>query len=525
MLGEVSSKTELHRLGASALARLVATGEVSASELVQAYIERIEAVNPSLNALVVPLFEQARAEASRADEARSQGQSLGPLHGVPITIKECFDVAGTPSTAGIESRRNHRASQDGPLVARLRQAGAIIVGKTNVPQTLLNIECDNPVYGRTNNPWNGERSSMGSSGGEAALIAAGGSALGLGSDIGGSLRLPPHACGVNGLKPTGSRLSLIGTFDELMLPGQEAIRDAAGPIARHVEDLSLAMTVMSRDLWQDDPAVPPVPFNDPTQVRLTDLRVGFYTDDGFFKAAPALRRAVTHAVEALRARGVAVEEFRPPHVERVMYLFNEIIAGAARLDTVRRELGSSPRDKRIASTLQLVGLPNFLKVGLAGLSGLAGQRNLASELRSVHSLNAAGYWRVVADRARYRQEFAQALTAQRLDVLLCPPFSLPALTHGSSFWLTNAASYAMLFNVLDYPAGVVAATRVRPGEESDRRPGLDYIERVADQVEKGSAGLPVGVQVAARPWREDHVLSVMAALEEHFRRQADYPEK
>lgn len=187
-------------MNASEIAILIARGDLSAAEAVEAHIQRIKEVNPDLNAVVFPLFDQARAEAAEADARRQRGEPLGPLHGVPITIKDSYDVAGTPTVVGLETRVGHRAAADSPLVARLRQAGAIVLGKTNAPQVLLYNETDNAVYGRTNNPWSLDRAPGGSSGGEGAIVAAGGSAMGLGSDIGGSVREPAHSCGVHGLE-------------------------------------------------------------------------------------------------------------------------------------------------------------------------------------------------------------------------------------------------------------------------------------------------------------------------------------
>lgn len=167
-------RTDLFQLSASEMARQIAAGTLTSAELIDAHILRIEAVNPRINAVVVPLFAQASAQAAAADEARRRGETLGPLHGVPVTIKECFHVAGTPATEGVGHFADELMSADGPLVERLRRAGAIVLGKSNVPQLMLIHETENPVYGRTNNPWNPERSPGGSSGGEAAIIAAGG---------------------------------------------------------------------------------------------------------------------------------------------------------------------------------------------------------------------------------------------------------------------------------------------------------------------------------------------------------------
>src|SRR5260221_4998322 len=186
-----SAATDVTTLDASEIARRIRSGELTALDAVEAHIQRIEAVNPRLNAVVFPVFEQARVEARAADAAQARGEPLGPLHGVPITIKDQFAVAGTPTTWGLPKHANHRAEADGPLVRRLRQAGAIVLGKTNGPQLLYYAEADNPVYGRCNNPWGLDHAPGGSSGGEGAIVAAGGPAPGPGGGIGGSPRVPP----------------------------------------------------------------------------------------------------------------------------------------------------------------------------------------------------------------------------------------------------------------------------------------------------------------------------------------------
>ena len=204
-------------LGAREISERVASGELSAREVIEEHVRRIEEVNPRLNAVVVTQFDCALREADAADAALAHGGPLGPLHGVPVTIKEQFMVPGTPTTMGLPSRASHRAPSDGPLVGRLRRAGAIVLGKTNVSQLLIYHESDNPVYGRTNNPWDPERTPGGSSGGEAAIIAAGGSSLGLGGDYGGSIRVPAHFSGLHGLRPTAGRLTRLDTPAESSL--------------------------------------------------------------------------------------------------------------------------------------------------------------------------------------------------------------------------------------------------------------------------------------------------------------------
>src|SRR5487761_2774628 len=295
----VKMSSEINDLSARALAASIARGDISAVEAVEASIARIEAVKPALNAVVVKRYDEARAEARAVDERRARGETLGLLAGAPITVKECLDVVGTPATYGLPSRAHTLATEDDRYIARMRAAGAIIVGKTNVPQLLLYIESDNPLYGRTNNPWNLERTCGGSSGGQAAIIAAGGTALGLGTDIGGSIRVPSSFCGVVGLKPTAGRTPDLVSFG---LPlGQRAIVSQVGPLARSVDDVALALEIINGG---SAPAVePPMPLGDPSSVDIAKLRVAYYTDDGILPVAQSVRRATVEAAGLLAARG------------------------------------------------------------------------------------------------------------------------------------------------------------------------------------------------------------------------------
>src|SRR5262245_40530079 len=510
----------LTSLSASELARRITAGYLSSQEVVEAHIRRIEAVNPRLNAVVVPLFEQARAEASRADRLREQGTLLGPLHGVPITLKEQFMVSGTPTTVGLLSYKSKVMGQEGPLVRRLRQAGAIVLGKTNVSQLLLSLSgsCENPVYGRTNNPWDLARAPGGSSGGEAAIIAAGGSSLGLGGDHGGSIRIPAHFCGLYSLLPTARRLTNLDTAPYAEVAGQEATIAQPCPIARSAQDLSLAMSILAAPGLNDlDPSVPPVPWPDPATVSLTGLRIGMYTDNGVFSVAPAVRRAVEEAAQILRTRGAVVEPWNPPDVAEAVRLYVGLI-GADGFATYRRFLKGNPSDRRIRFSIGMTSLPGAVRAPLVALFRQCGQARMASSLRSVRgALSVDQYWRLVDESNQYRHRFLATRGAERFDALLCPPYALPAPIHGSSSTLnvTNVGSYAILANLLGLPAGVAPVTRVRSGEESERSVGHESVERAARAVEMGSAGLPVGVQVVARPWREDVVLALMEALEEH----------
>ncbi|MCS7078590.1 MAG: amidase [Chloracidobacterium sp.] len=499
-------------MSATSLVQRITAGELSAQEVVEAHIERIEAVNPQLRAVVVTCFDEARRAAAEADTRRAAGEPLGPLHGLPITVKASFDVAGLPTSLGLIQQAAARAAADAPTVARLRRAGAIVLGKTNLPQLAMANECENPLYGRTVHPRNALRAPGGSSGGEAAIIAAFGSPLGLGSDIGGSLRLPAHACGIASLKPTAGRLTMQGHAE--VFPGMEAIQAQPGPMARQVEDLALAMRVLTTPDQHPGDLTPPVPWRDPDETAsLAGLRVAYYLDNGLFRPSPAIRRAVREAADALERRGAEVVPWQPPDVAEAFGLFVGILF-ADNLRHIRALLYAEPIWTPLWPFLVTAQLPNWLRSWLARLADLTGQRATARLLRAARSRSAEGYWRLVEARTRYRERFLEALDGQRCDVILCPADGLPALTHGASAYTVEAISYTALYNLLGTPAGVVPWTTVGPNEESDRPNTLDLSQRTARDVERGSAGLPVGVQVVARHWREDLVLRVMRALEQ-----------
>ena len=478
---------ELVYRGAAELARMIAKGETSALEVVDAHIKRIESVNARLNAVVVKLYGEARGAARAVDAARARGESLPPLAGVPITIKESTDLAGTPSTAGIPSRAKQIVNADAPIVATLRRAGAIPIGKTNVAQLLLYQESDNPLYGRTNNPWNLERSPGGSSGGEAAIIAAGGSPLGLGTDIGGSVRNPAHSCGICSLKPTSGRLDMTGTFNA-MRDVQDAILDSAGPLARRVEDLELAMQLLA-----DVRAA--------TGVK--GLRIGVFTGDDWFPTSPAIVRAVRDAAARLRDAGATVVDIAPPPLSEATALYIALMS-VDRWQSVRRLLADDPRDPRLVATLRMASIPHPVRRMMLGAARLIGQKRLATMFGNMSPLD-----QLKREQVAYRERFE----AMPVDAIVCPPAHLPAVTHGACDMLATTYGFCFVFNVLYWPAGVVFATRVRPDEEHATPAVKDAFGGRWKRVESGSAGLPVGVQVAARRNREDVVLAVMKVLQ------------
>ncbi len=516
---------ELTWCSAGELARLIAAGTVSARDVLEAHITQIEAVDVRLNSVIARRFDEARAEADAVDAARARGETLGPLAGVPITVKEQFHVAGMATTFGLPTRKDMRETANGPLITRLREAGAIILGKTNVAELLFYQEGDNPLFGRTNNPWDLERTSGGGSGGEGAIIAAGGSPLGLAADIGGSIRTPAHFCGIQGLRPTSGRLTNLDSPPELFFPGMDAVVLDPGPMARTVADLELAMQVLAAPGQEKlDPKIPPVPWPDPHAVSIEGLRIGMFDDDGYWPASPALRRAVHEAAEILTQRGAIVEPFADPDPEAATrFYFSFLTADGVKWP--KKLLKGNPRDRRVKMLLQISWVPPRLCGVIAGLLSMVGQPRLANGFRWSKKLTTEAYWDLLERRKEWRAQFIAEMDAKNLDAIICPPHTVPAMRHGATYFLYDTPSYLMRFNVLGFPAGSVAATRVRADEETDRPQTRDRVDRAARETEVGSTGLPVGVQVAARHWREDIVLAVMAVLEEEFSKRPDYPSR
>ena len=299
---------------ARSIARAIREREVSAVEVVQAHLDRIGEVNPSLNAVVCLCEERALHEAREADAALSRGDEVGPLHGVPMTLKDSLDTEGVVSTGGTAGRRDFIPERDATLVARLRAAGAILLGKTNTPEITWSGETDNDVYGRANNPFDLERSPGGSSGGAAAIISACGSPFDIGSDTGGSIRAPAHVTGIAGIKPNSGRVPRTGHIIDYTMGAIDSYTQN-GPMARYVEDLALILPVISGPDWID-PAIVAMPLGDPADVDLGNLRVAFYTDSpGFEPPDQDTRDTLQAAVNALGERCRLDRGKCPPAIE------------------------------------------------------------------------------------------------------------------------------------------------------------------------------------------------------------------
>jgi Asp-tRNA(Asn)/Glu-tRNA(Gln) amidotransferase A subunit family amidase len=515
------SELQPQDLSAHALAAGIAAGDLSAAAVVEHFITRLNAVNGKLNAVTADLAESARQTAANVDKARSRGEKLGPLAGVPVTIKECFDLAGTASTFGLTTRRDDIESSDDPYVAALRAAGAIPIAKTNLPQLMIFTETDNPLYGRTNNPWDLSRSCGGSSGGEAAVIAAGASPLGIGNDIGGSLRVPAAFCGIASIRPTAGRTP---DYCAHGLPvGQTAIVSQVGPLARNVQDLVIGLRVLDR---ARDPLVVPGPeLGDPATVEVSRLRFATFTDDGEFPVAPAARRAVVEAAQYLAAAGAKPAAWKPPPLSRATDLLFASLS-ADRAQSFRRLLHGNRIDRRVRPLLVAGAMPPWLRSVAAAALDAFGQPRSARNLRRFASGNAGDYWQTVEAIAAFRRDLLGSLEAADggpIDVILCPAYAVPAVRHGATKLMPVPGAYEPIANISGFPAGIVPVTRVRAGEESDRPASRDAMDRVARKTENGSAGLPIAVQVMARPWRDHVALAAMAIIEAAARTQPDYP--
>lgn len=504
--------SDLLRLSATEMAAKIRRREITSTELIEAHIARIEQTHADLNAVVVPLFDEARQTAKAADKALAADDvtKSKPLLGVPITIKEFFDVQGTKTTAGIAARNTPLAQTDAVTVARLRAAGAIVLGKTNVPQLGLAIESENPVYGRTRHPQDLDRSPGGSSGGESSIISAFGSPLGLGSDGGGSIRIPSHFCGLCGLKPTAHRLSMKGHWQLPSFPGGWAV---PGPMARDVEDLELAMQCLMRPSeTAKDPYQPTTSLGTMSKVDVSELRIGYYDDDQFVRPSPAIRRAVKAATHQLESLGATLVPFEPaPMLEAWKVNLGLFYADGGKW--MRKMLGDSPIDARVKKTLLTAALPTAVRRAIPGFLESMGQKTMATLVRLSRQkqLSAFGYQKMYFEQLEFRREFLERWNACQLDALICPPFPSVAMTHMSPDILLGYG-YTFLFNLLGMPAGVVPVTHVQKNEESDRKREKDNLIGDLIRAEEGSAGLPVGVQVVGQHWREDVVLAIMSQL-------------
>ena len=319
--------TELWRQSARELAAGIERKDFSCAEVIDAHLRRIETVNPRLNAIVKTFAEEARRDAAEADRKVAVGQALGPLHGVPFTIKENIDVGGFPTTWGVAAFASAIAPIDAPVVERMRAAGAIAIGRTNLPDMGLRMHTDSSLHGLTRNPWNPGRTASGSSGGDAVALATGMSALGLGNDIGGSLRNPANACGVASIRPSQGRVPHAGfiPMEDSLLAAQ--MMHTNGPMARRVADVRVALSVLAgahpRDPWSID-----APLHRPHDAAA--MRVAMVSEPPGGATDPTIAKVVRDAGAALRDAGYVVVEVAPPRYEEIAASFSQFLIGDLR---------------------------------------------------------------------------------------------------------------------------------------------------------------------------------------------------
>lgn len=409
------------------LARLIRERRISSRELMGMLLHHVEEVNPRLNA-VVQFNPKALADARRADEKLAQGGTIGALHGVPFTVKDVIETAGIVSAAGMRERSTTIPDRDATVVSRLKAAGGVLLGRTNCPPGGGGGETDNPVYGRTNNPYDPERTPGGSSGGCAAVVAACGSPLSIGSDSGGSLRIPAAFCGVATLKPTSGRVPNTGIVNHP--GGLSDIRTQVGPLARRVEDLWLAYRVISGEDGVDAGVVN-IPPGEMEKIKLRGLRIAYYTGEEFCSPAAEVVSMVNEVAAGLKAAGVRVRRSQPACLDRA-------------LEITRRYW-------------------------------------------RMEELSGKEVVQLFADWDDFRRDLLAFM--QDVDVLLCPAAPFPAPPHGGDD--DGRFCYTLAYSLGGYPAAVV-----RAGASPE--------------------GLPIGVQVVARPWREDVALAVAARIERLF---------
>ncbi len=306
-----ATTTELWRMSATELAEAIRTGQASSVEVVEAHLRRIEAVNPSINAVVIVLGDQARAAARAADRALAAGDDVPPFHGVPFTIKDNIDVVGTPTTQGFKALAEAYPSRDAPIVERMKAAGAIPIGRTNLPSGAIRWHCESELWGATINPWDPSRTAGASSAGEAAAIATGMSPLGLGSDGLGSLRHPAQCCGIAALKPTLGRVPHATAIEPEFAPIGVQLTSVNGPLARRVNDLRRAFEAIAAPSWRD-PWTVPAPLRGPELRK--PVRVSLVVDPAGQGTAEQVREGTRKAATALADAGYDVEEVEPPAI-------------------------------------------------------------------------------------------------------------------------------------------------------------------------------------------------------------------
>uniref|UniRef100_A0A8C3WGK0 Fatty-acid amide hydrolase 1 n=1 Tax=Catagonus wagneri TaxID=51154 RepID=A0A8C3WGK0_9CETA len=482
------------------------SGELSPEAVLFSYLGKAWEVNKGTNCVTTYLTD--------CEAQLCQVPKQGLLYGVPVSLKECFSYKGHDSTLGLSLNEGAPAECDCVVVQVLKLQGALPFVHTNVPQSMFSYDCSNPLFGQTVNPWMSSKSPGGSSGGEGALIAAGGSPLGLGTDIGGSIRFPSAFCGICGFKPTGNRISKSGLKG--CVYGQVAVQLSVGPMARDVESLVLCLrALLCEDMFRLDPTVPPLPFKEEVYRSSQPLRVGYYETDNYTMPTPAMRRALLETKQSLEAAGHTLIPFLPANIPHALEalstggLFSD--GGKSFLQNFKGDFV----DSCLGDLISILRMPKWLK-GLLAFMLRPLLPRLAGFLSSLRPRSAGKLWELQHEIEMYRHSVIAQWRALGLDVLLTPMLG-PALDLNAPGKATGAVSYTLLYNCLDFPAGVVPVTRVTAEDEAQmvhyKGHFGDIWDKVLQKAVKKSVGLPVAVQCVALPWQEELCLRFMREVE------------
>ncbi|KAI9566910.1 amidase signature domain-containing protein [Boletus coccyginus] len=509
---------------ATEIVERIAAGKWTASQVLDAYMARAVVSQAKTNCITEVLFEDAKKQAKELDEEFSRtGKLRGPLHGVPMSFKDQYEIVGYDATIGFTHWANKPSIKDAFVAIQCRKAGAIIIVKTNVPQTMFAFECSNALWGRTTNPWCDKYTCGGSSGGEAALLAMDGSALGVGSDVGGSLRIPTSYCGVYSLKPSSDRVSGDGTKG--CNPGYEAIRVSYGPMGRSVKDCELFCRTVFGELDGAHQTVP-VPFR-PVELP-SKLKFGYYFTDGMVQSSPANVRAVQETIDALRSQGHECVEFVPSLSEDAMATFVALTSA----DGYKRMLATIESDPTEPSLyLSTLGpkLPGFVRYLITRVADIVHRDRHFSELFSLARTKTVSEFVEFTDRRNKvtKAWYTEVWDTYGFDGIIAPVQSLPTIPHGGCAMLSPLAACTILYNVVDSPVGIVPVTRVKP--TTDALPA-DFVVGAGGTstiLEKemyagpkpaydatAMEGIPVGVQIVGKKWEDEKVLQMMKVVDD-----------
>ncbi|XP_047442105.1 fatty-acid amide hydrolase 1 [Mugil cephalus] len=492
------------------LTKQLQEGLLSPEDVFYSYLEKALTVHRNLNCcteILLESFEHLKTLGSNQE---------GLLYGVPVSIKENINYKNHDSSCGVVCNLDQPAQEDSVLVQVLKKQGAIPFAKTNLPQALLNYDCSNCIYGQTVNPHNPKKTSGGSSGGEGALIGGGGSLLGIGSDIGGSIRIPSSFCGICGFKPTTGRLSLQGVRP--IYRGQKSVPSSSGPMARDVDSLALCMKALLCDhMFSLDPTVPPLPFNEKIYRSSKPLRIGYLEDDGYTEPSPSMARGVREVKALLEKAGHTLVPYRPPRINEIIpeLMVKGILADGA--TTLMEKLKGEPLDPCLRPQFIPYAFPKWLKKTLSFLLKPLSSRGstVFSALCGVGSVQ--NLWKQHADVEDYIHETIAEWRRCNIDVLLCPVIG-PAYNFLYCGKCTTPLSYTMIYNLLNFPAGVVPVSTVTAEDEEKLKhykgAFQDRWDKLFKQAVTGGEGLPVAVQCVALPWQDELCLRFMKEVEE-----------